>query len=258
MSAVTMSQQLPASAPTADIEAGEQKTTSTQQMLGIVVVSSVAFVTTLLGSIGYLTHRVKIDSGVDGIPDVDAGPFMSFNPPLTSIVGMASIFICPIALATPVAMFVHWRPEAILCGSKQMTDQLRAKFANPFKMKYLFCVQAFLHLLVMVLTVASKKCAEAANPVTGDTVEACVEVGFPWMCFFSIMSASLYSGCLCLVIFHFRNPNVATALSIEEGGYVVAGKNGVEVGRISTLETQVQALQAKVDDLTSKLEGLSQ
>jgi len=257
MSTVNMSQQLPADAATADIEAGQQKTTSTQQMLGIVVVSCIACATTLLASIGYLTHRVKIESGLGGIPDADAGPFMGFNPPITSIVAMAAIFICPVALATPVAMFVHWRPSAILFGSKQMTDQLRAKFANPFKMKYLFCVQTFLHLLAMVLTVASKKCAEAVNPATGDTIEACVEVGFPWMCFFSILSAVLYLVCLGLVVMHFRNPNVATALSIEEDGYAANGQTAVEPGRIAALESQVQALQTQVEALTSKIEEFS-
>jgi len=262
MSALTMSQQLPAGAPVeqgaaADIEAGHQKTTSTKQMLWIVVVSSAAFVTTLLQTFGYMTHRVSIESGVDGIADADAGPFMSFNPPLTSIVAMAAIFICPVALVTPVAMFVHWRPGAVLFGSQQMTDQLREKFANPFKMKYLFSVQVFLHLLAMILTVASKKCAEAVNPVSGETVEACVSAGFPWMCFFNILSAGLYLICLGLVFMHFRNPDVATALSIEEAGYASTGKGGADASRITTLEAKVQELQAKVDALTTMIQGLS-
>lgn len=56
---------------------------------------------------------------------------------------------------------------------------------------------------------------------------------------------------------HFRNPDVATALSIEEAGYAPTGKSGADASRVAALEAKVQELQAKVDALTTMVEGLS-
>merc|ERR1712072_324216 len=104
--------------------------TSTPEMMMLFVLSSVAAIVRAVTVLGWLT--VKIDAGI-----IQIG-FIGLDPPLTSIVFFAALFAVPTALATPVSMFTHWKPNVVLFGSQQLTDTLRGQFAAPFRMKYLW------------------------------------------------------------------------------------------------------------------------
>ena len=248
----------------ADVEsANTEKTTSTKQMAGIVGLSLVAAVFTFIQMTGYLDLASSCD-----VDEPTACGLSEFAPPAGVIVIMASLMLLPVAISTPIAMFVHLKPSVVLLGSKQMTDQLREKFANPFKMKYLFFIQGVLNFVVLIIMCEAEECEEVQVPVydsngyaTGATTkEICYEIGWQWPCAFNLLNGLLYFACLALVFSHFMNPNVATSLSFEMGGFAAGsgGGGGASEGRVKTLETTVTSLQEQLDALSTKVAALEQ
>merc|ERR1719486_507086 len=141
----------------------------------LVVLSSIAAVVQVIVLIGWLT--LSWDLGIVRVR------FVSMDPPFTSIVLFASLFALPTSLATPVCMLTHWKPEWILFASKQITDTLRGQFAMPFRMKYLYFVQA------------------AVNGIGFATV---FKYDFYWPAAMNIVNICLYLLGLALVIKHFQ------------------------------------------------------
>ena len=108
------------------------KTTISMQMKAIVALSTLAAVLAVPAAIGYWTF--EITATVAG-SEVNLGRFLSYDRLPCTIACFAATFSAPTAIVTPLAMYTHMNPDFVLFASKQMTDQLRAKFANPFKMK---------------------------------------------------------------------------------------------------------------------------
>merc|ERR1712054_439507 len=118
------------------------KSTSTPETMKLVFLTAAAAVVQAIALIGWVT--LKIDAGVIQVS------FLSMDPPVTSIVFFAALFVLPTALATPVVMFTHWKPDAVLFGSQQLTDTLRGQFAAPFRMKYLYFIMAVVNGLTLI------------------------------------------------------------------------------------------------------------
>jgi len=203
-----------------DIESGT-KSTSTPEMMKLVFLSAIAAVVQAIALIGWLTLEVG-----EGIVKVG---FISLDPPVTSIVFFAAAFSLPTAIATPVAMFTHWKPAAVLLGSQQLTDSLRGQFAAPFRMKYLYFIMTFINGLALVLSLKYK---------------------FFWPAALNILNIVLYGIGLVLVIQHFKNPNVPTDLATTAGS--VMGSSA-DVGRIEALEKDVKNLQDDIQELKKQL-----
>jgi len=205
-----------------DIENGS-KTTSTPEMKILVVISGIACLVQALALFGWLTLKIK------------AGPievgFLSLDPPMTSIVFFVALFVLPTSLATPVVMLTNWKPKFVLCGSQQLTDSLRGQFAAPFRMKYLYFVQA----LVNGIALLSLKYA------------------FFWPAALNFLNIVLYAVGLSLVIQHFRNPNVPTDLATTAGS-VMGGT--ATVGRIDSLEQEVKHLRQELQLLKNQLAAM--
>merc|ERR1719222_505670 len=104
--------------------------------------SSVAAIVQAVAVLGWLT--AEVDAGIVQVS------FIGLDPPLTSIVFFGALFAVPIALVTPVCMFTHWKPNAALFRSQQLTDTLRGQFAAPFRMKYLYSVMAAINGLTLI------------------------------------------------------------------------------------------------------------
>ena len=245
----------------ADVESADstEKTTSTIQMAGIVVLSLVAAVFTFIQMTGYLDLAKACTTD-----EPTACGLSEFASPAGVMVIMASLMLVPVAISTPIAMFVHYKPDVVLLGSKQMTDQLREKFANPFKMKYLFFIQGVLNFVMLIIMCEAEECEDMQVPTydasgfaTGSTTkEICYEIGWQWPCAFNLLNGLLYFACLALVFSHFMNPNVATSLSIEMGGFAAGGGGGASEGRVKTLEITVTSLQEQLDALSAKVAAL--
>merc|ERR1739848_366908 len=133
------------------------------------------------------------------------------DPPITSIVFFAALFVLPTSLATPLVMYSNWKPNFVFCGSQQLTDSLRGQFAAPFRMKYLYFVQA----LVNGIALLSLKYA------------------FYWPAALNMTNICLYCIGLVFVVKHFQNPNVPTDLATVAGSMM---GSTVAVGRIDALE----------------------
>jgi hypothetical protein len=198
-----------------DIENGS-KTTSTPEMKILVVITGMACIVQGLALFGWLT--LKIEAGPISIG------FIGMDPPITSIVFFAALFVLPTSLATPLVMYSNWKPNFVFCGSQQLTDSLRGQFAAPFRMKYLYFVQA----LVNGIALLSLKYA------------------FYWPAALNMTNIGLYCIGLVFVVKHFQNPNVPTDLATVAGS-MMGGT--VAVGRIDALERDVKALQQEVQAL---------
>jgi len=207
-----------------DIENGNgAKSTSTPEMMKLVGLSSVAAVVQAVALFGWMT--AKIEEG-----NVEVG-FMSLDPPITSIVFFAAAFVLPTAIATPICMFTHWKPSAVLLGSQQLTDTLRGQFAAPFKMKYLYSVQALMNGIGLVS----------------------LKYAFLWPVILNMINIAIYVAGLVLVTRHFQNPNVPTDLATTAGS-VMGGT--AAVGRIDSLEQEVKILKQDVQALKNQLAAL--
>jgi hypothetical protein len=220
------------SAPTTqDVEAGaapaRNVSTSTPQMLALVVISTVACVFQGLALFGWYTV------------EVDAGPvqvrFISLDPPITQIVFFGALFAFPTAIATPLCMLTHWKPDMVLLGSKQFTDTLRGQFAAPFRMKYLYFIMAAINGLSLISYFK-------------------YEV-FLWPLALNISNVALYSIGLVFVFLHFNNPNVPaefqTVAASVMGG---AGSMGhMDAKRIDQLENDLKALRDEVQVLRQQM-----
>merc|ERR1712072_1436944 len=111
-------------------------------MMKLFVLSIVAAIVQATALFGWLT--LKIDAGI-----IQIG-FIGMDPPITSIVFFAALFCLPTSLATPLVMFINWKPKVVLVGSQQLTDSLRGQFAAPFRMKYLYGVMAVINGVAMI------------------------------------------------------------------------------------------------------------
>merc|ERR1712054_83912 len=90
----------------------------------------------------------------------------------------------PTALSTPLVMFTHWKPESVLFKSQQLTDTLRGQFAAPFRMKYLYFIQAVMNGISLIS----------------------LKYKFWWPAALNILNIVLYLAGLALVTKHFQNP----------------------------------------------------
>merc|ERR1719174_3482713 len=122
---------------TTDVEAQGVKSTSTPEMMKLFVISACAAIVQAIALIGWST--LELDLGLVKVR------FLSMDPPITTIIFFAALFCIPTALSTPLVMFTHWKPGSVLVGSQQLTDTLRGQFAAPFRMKYLYGVQAVIN-----------------------------------------------------------------------------------------------------------------
>jgi hypothetical protein len=192
------------------------KSTSTPEMMKLVVLSACAAIVQAIALIGWYT--LELDAGVVSVR------FLSLDPPITSIVFFAALFCIPSVFATPLSMFTHWKPDAVLFGSKQLTDSLRGQFAAPFRMKYLYGVQAAINGVCLVS----------------------LKYDFYWPAALNIVNIVLYSAGLVLVIQHFKNPNVPTDLATTASS--VMGTS-TDVGRLAALEQDVKNLKEEIQEL---------
>merc|ERR1712216_1037381 len=199
------------------------KSTSTPEMMMLFVLSSVAAIVQALAVLGWLT--AKIDAGI-----VQVG-FIGLDPPLTSIVFFAALFAVPTALATPVCMFTHWKPNVVLFGSQQLTDTLRGQFAAPFRMKYLYGVMAVVNGLTLIS----------------------LKYTFLWPLALNILNIVLYVVGLGLVFKHFQNPNVPTDLASTAASMIGSTSSAADVARLDALERDVKTLRQEISELKTQL-----
>lgn len=207
-----------------DIETGAAKSTSTPEMKRLVFLSAAAAVVQAVALFGWLT--LKLDAGVVQIS------FISLDPPITTIIFFAALFTLPTALATPVVMFTHWKPAFKIFGSQQFTDSLRGQFAAPFRMKYLYTIQAIINGVALGLS---------------------LKYDFYWPAILNITNIVLYCAGLVLVVQHFKNPNVPTDLASTAGS--ILGSTGA-VDRIDSLERDVKTLKHEMEALKNQLVAL--
>jgi len=192
------------------------KSTSTPEMMYLLVISAVAAIVQAIALLGWIT--AKVDAGI-----VKIG-FIGLDPPITSIVFFAALFTIPTALVTPVVMFTHWKPQIVLLGSQQLTDSLRGQFAAAFRMKYLYGVQAVINGIALLS----------------------LKYQFFWPAALNMLNIGLYSAGLVLVFKHFQRPNVPTDLATVAGSIV----GGTAAGsRIASLEQDVKELQQELEAL---------
>jgi len=199
------------------------KSTSTPEMMMLFVLSSIAAVVQVVAVLGWLT--VKVGAGI-----VQVG-FIGLDPPLTSIVFFAALFAVPSALAAPVCMFTHWKPNAVLFTSQQLTDTVRGQFAAPFRMKYLYGVMAVVNGLTLIS----------------------LKYTFFWPLAMNMINIGLYAAGLALVCKHFQNPNVPTDLATTAASMIGSVGNAADAARIDALERNVKTLQEELLEIKSQL-----
>jgi len=199
------------------------KSTSTPEMMLLFVLSSIAAFAQAIAVLGWITAKV-------GAGTVQVG-FIGLDPPLTSIVFFAALFSVPTALATPVCMFTHWKPKVVLFGSQQLTDTLRGQFAAPFRMKYLYCVMAFVNGLTLIS----------------------LKYTFFWPVALNILNIVLYVVGLVLVFQHFKRPNVPTDLATTAASMIGSVGGTAAVARLDALEREVKSLHQELSELKAQL-----
>lgn len=195
------------------------KSTSTPEMMWLLVLSGVAAVVQAVALLGWIT--AKVDAGI-----IQVG-FIGLDPPITSIVFFAALFTIPTSLATPLVMFTHWKPSAVLLGSQQLTDSLRGQFAAPFRMKYLYFVQALINGIALLS----------------------LKYQFFWPAALNMLNIGLYGAGLFLVFQHFKRDSVPTDLASTAGS--IMGSTA-DVARIDALERTVQTLKQELEQLKSQ------
>jgi hypothetical protein len=216
-----------------DVESGSklEKSTSTPEMKYLVLLSSIAAFVQCVALFGWVT--VKYSS-----PDLGGGyklevGFVGLDPPITSIVFFAALFVIPTALATPVSMFTHFKPKAVLFRSQQVTDSLRGQFAMPFRMKYLYVIQAVMNGIGLLS----------------------FKYTFFWPVAANIVNIVLYLLGLALVVKHFQNPNVPTDLA-STAASVMGGTAGTV--RLDSLEQEVKKLKQEMETLKNQVETMKE
>merc|ERR1719230_2565063 len=182
----------------------------------LLALSGAAALVQLIALLGWVTLKIG--------NDIFSVSFMSLDPPITTIVFFAALFTIPTSLATPVVMFTHWKPAVVLFGSQQLTDSLRGQFAAPFRMKYLYAVQAFINGLCLIS----------------------LKYKFFWPAALNMVNIGLYLAGLVLVIQHFKRPNVPTDLASTAGSMM---GSTAAVGRLDALEREMKALQKELQEL---------
>jgi len=184
------------------------------------VLSSAAAIVQTLAVVGWMI--AKVDAGI-----VQVG-FIGMDPPITSIVFFAALFTVPTALATPLVMFTHWKPDVVLLGSQQLTDSLRGQFAAPFRMKYLYGVLAVVNGLTLIS----------------------LKYTFFWPVALNMLNIALYAVGLVLVFQHFKRPNVPTDLASTAGSMI---GSTADVARLDALEREVKTLQQELAELKTQM-----
>jgi len=225
-----------------DIENGvkAEKSTSTPEMMYLFCLSSAAAVVQSVALLGWLTATYSAGDEVDDqISQISGGQiksidglktevgFIGLDPPLTTIVFFAALFVIPTAVTTPLSMFTHWKPAAVLFGSQQVTDTLRGQFAAPFRMKYLYGVQAVLNGFAFLS----------------------LKYSFFWPLALNIINVVLYLAGLALVCKHFQNPNVPTDLASTAGSMMGSGGSATDLARLDDLERDVKTLKQELEQL---------
>ena len=125
----------------------------------------------------------------------------------------------------------------VLIGSKQCTDQLRAKISKPFQMKYLHTIQCIFQAIAFII---------ALIVVSGTT--------FPWGCIMSLLASICYGVNIALVFRHFKQPGVPQSLNLgfgEAGEQIVASQKASD-SKVASIEKRVADLEAKVKLLMEK------
>ena len=241
-------------APPSRADPGDVPKTSTKEMMAIFFISIGGCVFSLLALIGYFNICVTIpDVGQSQLPG-GVGDTLSnmiaggstgdaICRPITGfgfggvIVLLISIITFPTAVGTCVAMFTHWKPAQVLIGSKQCTDQLRAKISKPFQMKYLHTIQCIFQAIAFII---------ALIVVSGTT--------FPWGCIMSLLASICYGVNIALVFRHFKQPGVPQSLNLgfgEAGEQIVASQKASD-SKVASIEKRVADLEAKVKLLMEK------
>jgi len=202
---------------------------------GAAIVQSVAllgWLTAKYSPTDEINEQIDAISGVSGgqinidAPKVEVG-FIGLDPPLTTIVFFAALFVIPTAVTTPLSMFTHWKPAAVLFDSQQVTDTLRGQFAAPFRMKYLYGIQAAMNGIAFLS----------------------LKYAFFWPLALNIMNVVLYLAGLALVCKHFQNPNVPTDLASTAGSIMGSGGSATDLARLDDLERDVKTLKQELEQL---------
>jgi len=238
-----MASDLQAPSTQQDIENGvtAEKTTSTPEMMYLFCLSSAAAVVQSVALLGWLTAKyAPADEINDQINQISGGQvqsidglktevgFIGLDPPLTTLVFFAALFVIPTAVTTPLSMFTHWKPAAVLFGSQQVTDTLRGQFAAPFRMKYLYGVQAVMNGIAFLS----------------------LKYTFFWPLALNILNVVLYLVGLALVCKHFQNPNVPTDLATTAGSMMGVS---AAASRIDSLEQEVKNLKKELEALKNEM-----
>lgn len=129
-------------------------------------------------------------------------------------------------------MFTHFKPKAVLFGSQQLTDTIRGQFAAPFRMKYLYVIQAVMNGIGLVS----------------------LKYAFFWPVILNMLNIVLYLAGLALVCKHFQNPNVPTDLATTAAS-MIGGT--AAVGRLDSLESEVKYLRQEIEALKNQIEAMS-
>merc|ERR1712072_1072624 len=113
----------------------------------------------------------------------------------------------------------------------QLTDTLRGQFAAPFRMKYLYCVMAFVNGLTLIS----------------------LKYTFFWPVALNILNIVLYVVGLALVFQHFKRPNVPTDLATTAASMIGSAGSAAGAARIAALEKDVKTLQQELSELKTQL-----
>merc|ERR1712224_169858 len=119
-----------------------------------------------------------------------------------------------------------------LFGSQQLTDSMRGQFAAPFRMKYLYAVQAFINGVALLS----------------------LKYQFFWPAALNMLNIALYSAGLAFVFKHFQNPNVPTDLATTAGS-IIGSTAAVDAGRLDALERDVKTLKQELEEFKVQLKA---
>merc|ERR1712070_1291744 len=111
---------------------------------------------------------------------------------------------------------------------QQVTDTLRGQFAAPFRMKYLYGIQAVMNGIAFLS----------------------LKYAFFWPFALNIINVVLYLAGLALVCKHFQNPNVPTDLATTAASMI---GDSAAASRIDSLEQEVKNLKKEVEALKNDM-----
>ena len=117
--------------------------------------------------------------------------------------GMIALLVGLIALPSTIGLavtfYTHARPKAVLIGSQQLTDQVRAKLSKPFQVKYANFITGALYIATFVILIIQFK-----------------TVSWPGIMF--LISGVFFVINLGLTFKHFSTPGVPQSLDLGFGG----------------------------------------